>query len=292
MGKISSMTGFGRARGTVAGRELVVELKSVNSRHLDVKFRLPGTLDVLELTLGAHLRKRLSRGRVECSIVEATAGAEAAQIDLNWPLVRRYHDLFGRAAKELSLPPPGLEVIARQKDVLVTPPPPDPSILEEPLLALLDKAVAELQAAREREGADLARDIASRAGAIGKHMESVKANQPETARKLRERLLARLQEMQVQPDLDPQRFAQEVAYLADRADVSEEITRLESHIGRLRELLTEGAAVGRKLDFLVQEMNREANTIASKIASASVQHVVVEIKSEIERIREQVQNIE
>jgi len=287
------MTGFGRVQGRVGPRELTIELKTVNSRYLDLKLYLPGSLQGLEQILSDKIRKTLSRGRVDCQLTETFVSEDAAAVQVNWPLARKYFELLSQLAKELQIPTGvSLDLLVRQKDVIQPAQPPDPASLEKPLGALMEKALEALIASREREGSDLRRDVEERLSSIESHAGVVKNHKSESAAKLKERLMARLAELGGAPGLDEQRFAQEVAYLADRADVTEELVRLDSHILKLRELLKEGGPVGRKLDFLVQELNREANTVGSKAASAQVQHTVVEIKSEVERIREQVQNIE
>lgn len=293
MSPIRSMTGFGRAQGQIGHAEFTVELKSVNSRYLDLKLRVPGALVALEQSLHNHIKSRIDRGRVECSITESSFGEVSNAVDVNWPVARRYMELFESMKKELGLAGEvSLSLLARQKDIFVSPEPPDPKELLDPLKKLLDEAIAELTGAREREGADLAADVIERCSAIETCLGQVREAKPESVDKLREKLQARLQELGEKPDLDEQRFAQEVAYLAEKADITEEVVRLESHLAKLREMVESGGTVGRKLDFLVQEFNREANTIASKASNTSAQHVAVEMKSEIERIREQIQNIE
>ncbi|MCB0219597.1 MAG: YicC family protein [Chrysiogenetes bacterium] len=293
MSPIRSMTGFGRAQGQIGRAEFNVEIKSVNSRYLDLKLRVPSSLAALEQSLHNHIKSHIDRGRVECSISESTYGEVSNAIDVNWPVARRYMELFEAMKSELSVGGEvNLSLLARQKDIFVSPEPPDPKELLDPLKKLIDEALAELTTAREREGADLVADVLERCKAIEGCLGEVREARPETVEKLREKLRARLAELKEKPDLDEQRFAQEVAYLADKADITEEIVRLESHIAKFRELIESGGTVGRKLDFLVQEFNREANTIASKASNTAAQHVAVEMKSEIERIREQIQNIE
>lgn len=287
------MTGFGRAQGEVGPRLFTIELKSVNSRHLDLKLRMPPALSMLEKDLSDRLRERLDRGRVECTVNEMALAEEGAEVEVNLALARRYKRLFENLKTELALPGEiGLDLIVRQRDVLQTPQPPDPSQFTGPLLEILDKAHAELDAARRREGSDLEADLRRRTQTIADHLREIRGCEPDSVEKLRERLLARLEELGARIELDEQRFAQEVAYIVDRADITEEIVRLESHMDRFLELLDGGSPVGRKLDFLIQEFNREANTIASKASNSKAQHLAVEIKSEIERMREQIQNIE
>ena len=290
------MTGYGRAEAQLDGRRLVVELRSVNHRFLELKVRLPREDAELEAELGKLVRSRLSRGSVSLSLREEgddAAQAEGALVDTarakQWALA------LGEVAIAVGAPPPTLELVCAQQGVLRPRAPETPRpLLLTAARAATDAALRSLSETRAREGAALGRDLAGRLEALGTLRDRVKQladAEPELhRRKLAARLAALLDDRPGQ--VDPQRLAQEVALLAERLDVSEELVRLGAHLDEATRLLGGTEAAGRRLDFLSQEIHREVNTIGSKSQSTDITATVIELKAELERFREQVQNLE
>jgi uncharacterized protein (TIGR00255 family) len=287
---LRSMTGFGAAAGEAGGREVRVEVRSVNHRHLQVKSRLSGELADLEGEIEARVKKRLSRGSVSVSISVARATG-ATRIDLQ--AAESYREALG----ELALRFGGGGAIP--VDVLLS----LPGVLGEPaqaldaehagaLLKLVDRALSELAAMRAREGAAIEADLRHNAAAIDKLVARIEKRMPRVVREHHAALKKRVQELLGGPAPDARELARELALLADRLDVSEELARLKSHMSQLEGFLEKGGDLGRPLDFLIQEIFRETNTIGSKCNDAQVAHLVIELKTRIERLREQVQNVE
>lgn len=294
MAQLRSMTGYGSAVGTVEGMEVTVELKSVNNRYLDCSVRLPRALQAGEECVKKAVSGQVSRGKVDVFISIGPSGEGQTVIGVNQELARGYYDALVQLAGSL-----GLETgasaysIARFPDVLtVEKRQLDRAGLEASLGEIAGRAVAEFNSMRAREGARLKEDILEKLGAIEGYVAAVEERSPQIVAEYREKLLNRLREVLDGRGVDEQRIVTEAAIFADKTAVDEETVRLRSHMAQLRTLLEEGSPVGRKLDFLIQEFNREANTIGSKCTDAATAQVVVEIKSEIEKIREQVQNIE
>ncbi len=288
---LRSMTGFGAAAGEAGGREVRVEVRSVNHRHLQVKSRLPGELADLEGEIETRVKKKLSRGAVSVSISVVRAAAGGTRIDLQ--AAESYREALG----ELALRFGGGGAIP--VDVLLS----LPGVLGEPaqalaaehagaLLKLVDRALGELVAMRAREGAAIEADLRHNAAAIDKLVARIEKRMPRVVREHHAALKKRVQELLGGPAPDARELARELALLADRLDVSEELARLKSHTSQLEGFLEKGGDLGRPLDFLIQEIFREANTIGSKCNDAPVAHLVIELKTRIERLREQVQNVE
>jgi uncharacterized protein (TIGR00255 family) len=291
------MTGFGRGSCEVGQRRLVVELRSLNHRFLEVKLRLPWAEPALEILIQQHLRQKLDRGIVTVGVREEGGGTpQAVRVDL--ALARGYWQAIEELREHLGVAePPTLALLVAQPGVIaVGEGPLDAEGLWQALRPGLDQAVAALVAERAREGAVLASDLRARLDAVDALRARVAGLAAETPEQHRQRLRERLDKVLgvLEPgiNVDPQRLAVEVAILAEKADVAEELTRMGAHLGELRRLLGEAGPVGRRLEFLIQELNREVNTIGSKLQSTTASSLVIEMKAEIERLREQIQNVE
>jgi len=293
---IRSMTGYGRAEGEVGSRRLAVEVKAVNHRFLNFFAKLPPELQQLEPEILAMVKEHLQRGQVSVFAVWDGRGGGDGGVVVNAEAARQAAEALRQAARAA-----GLKDDVTLAHVLTIPAVTSPSgatlgaeALWEGAAPLFREALAGLDRLRLREGEDLSADIRSRLAALTQWTAEVEARRPSLVDEVRARLTKRVQELvQGLPvDVVGERVAVEVALFADRSDISEEIVRLRSHCEKFLELLTQGGVVGRKLDFLLQEMNRETNTIGSKASDAAIGRCVVEMKAELEKIREQVQNLE
>ena len=294
MGKLLSMTGYGSAKGSVEGQEITVELKSVNNRYLDCSVRLPRNFLFAEDTVKQAVSAGVSRGKVDVFVSAQASQDSGTVVSVNEELARGYRDAVARIAETLGLES-GLNAfsLARFPDVLtVERRELDKDKAAAALSEITAKAVEEFNAMREREGERLRRDMLGKLETIEELVSVVEERSPQTVKEYRERLEARLRDILADRSLDEQRVITEAAIFADRTAVDEETVRLRSHIAQFRTMLEEGSPIGRKMDFLVQEFNRESNTIGSKCSDASLAKVVVDLESEIEKIREQLQNVE
>ena len=294
MGVLRSMTGYGSARGTVAGMDLTVELKSVNNRYLDCNVRLPRNLLFAEESVKQAVAGSVNRGKVDVFVSSNGSAAGDEKVCVNRELAAGYLEAIRTLARELDIKK-GVTayelsrfpaVLRLEKKEL------DKEEAARGLSALTEEAVAEFNAMREREGARLREDMLAKTENIERLVSVVEERSPRTVEEYRSRLEERLREVLAERSIDEQRLITEAAIFADKTAVDEETVRLRSHIAQFRQLLEEGSPAGRKLDFLIQEFNRESNTIGSKCNDAQLAQVVVELKSEIEKIREQIQNIE
>lgn len=291
---IKSMTGYGSAKGAACGFSLTVEVKSVNNRYLDTTVKLPRSFLFAEDAVKSAVQKHISRGKVDVFVTVDTAESDDTQVVVNEPLLQSYVSALRRIV-ELTGVPCDFSVmsLSRLPDVLtVERRDVDTGELGAGLLAVAEQALTEYDAMREREGAKLREDVLSRIGEIGRLTGIVEENAPKTVADYRARLEAKLREVLEGKSLDEARIVTEAAIFADRVAVDEETVRLRSHLSQLTGLITGDSPVGRKMDFLIQELNRESNTIGSKCQNAELAHVVVDLKSEIEKIREQIQNVE
>ena len=293
---IKSMTGYGRGEAAFDGRTIVVEVRAVNNRYLDCTVKMPRAYIFAEDALKARVQASVARGKLDVFVNISGVGAEGVSVTVNEELAKAYIDALARL-HELSggKAPESYSVtdLARFPDVLtVEKQEEDQDTLKEQLLAALDLALADFSAMRAKEGERLAEDILSRAAAIETLVGRVEERSPQTVSEYRARLEAKMAEVLQNTQIDESRLLTEAAIFADKIAVDEETVRLRSHISQLRELLAKGGAVGRKLDFLIQEFNREANTIGSICSDIEIARYVVDIKAEIEKIREQVQNLE
>jgi uncharacterized protein (TIGR00255 family) len=290
---IRSMTGFGAGRGAAAGEELDVEIRSVNHKFCEVKIRLPREYAALEIEAAKLVKERLARGGVDVSIRRgAGAGGLAPRVDVQ--LAEAYARAFSDLQARLGLANGATlaDILAADGVVRLDERDVDLDAARSALRSALVSALDALVEMRAREGAALARDLSSRLDTIEALAARVADLAPQAVEHHRARLEERVTELARGIPLDPARLAQEVALLADRSDVAEELTRLASHVAQVRALLASDEPAGRKLDFLVQEMHREVNTTGSKSQSADIAAVIVALKAEVERMREQVQNVE
>ena len=291
---VKSMTGYGRAEETAAGCAITVELRSVNNRYLDCGVRIPRLYLFAEEGVKARVKESISRGKVDVFVTLDSAGADRVRVSVNKPAADGYYTALKQLAEDYGLAEGiSVSVLAHFPEVLLAQrEEEDVEQMAQAICSVLDRALADFDAMRTREGEKLQADILSRAAAIEAKVALVEARSPQTAAEYRARLEARMSEVLSNVQLDPARILTEAAIFADKVAVDEETVRLRSHIGQLRELLAQGGAVGRKLDFLIQEFNREANTIGSKCSDLEISRLVVDMKAEIEKIREQVQNLE
>ena len=291
------MTGYGRARRTVNGRDITVEVRSVNNRYLDCSVKMPRAYIFAEDAVKALVQKNVSRGKVDVFVTVDSLGAEETVVAVNGPLAKSYiaalkklYDLGGGSWVRSSCYATDL---ARLPDVVtITKEEEDLDSLSADLCAVLEEALSAHAAMRETEGRRLAEDILSRLGTIEALTARVEERSPQTVAEYREKLLVRMNEVLQSASIDESRILTEAAIFADKVAVDEETVRLRSHLSQLREMLSGGEPVGRKLDFLIQEVNRESNTIGSKCNDVQIARCVVDLKAEVEKIREQVQNIE
>ena len=291
---IRSMTGFGRAQASVEGYNITVEIRSVNHRYFEFYAKMPRTYSFLEEKVKSTLSGGISRGKVECSLqIEATAD-ESVVVTVNEPLAKGYVDAIGNIADTFGLSNDLTALsIARFSDVLsISKAPVDEDALWAKVEPVVKEALAGFVSMRETEGKKLADDVLSRAGTILDSVSYIEERSPETVKQYSEKLLERMKTVLGDTQIDEARILTEAAIYADKVAVAEETVRLRSHIDQLRTMLDSKEAIGRKLDFLVQEINREANTIGSKAQDVDIARRVIDIKAEVEKIREQIQNIE
>ena len=292
---VKSMTGYGRAEETLDGYAITVEVRSVNNRYLDCSVRIPRLYLFAEDAIKARVQRTISRGKVDVFVTLDSTGAEKVQVSVNKPVADGYYEALKQLAASYGLPESDISVslLSRFPDVLLAEKAQDDvEQLAEDICSVLDGALSDFDSMRTREGARLEEDILSRAATIEEKVALVEERSPQTVAEYRAKLEARMNEVLSNAQLDPARILTEAAVFADKVAVDEETVRLRSHINQLREMLDKGGPIGRKLDFLIQEFNREANTIGSKCSDIDIARQVVDIKAEIEKIREQVQNIE
>ena len=291
---IKSMTGYGRARETLHGRDITVELRSVNNRYLDCTVKMPRMYIFAEDAIKSMVQKSVSRGKVDVFLTIDTTGADQAVVSVNTALAGEYLQGIRKLAAELNLPENVTAWdLSRLPDVLtVTKAEEDLEAVSADLCAVLGKAIEAYNAMREREGQKLAEDILGRLTTVETLTAAVEERSPQTVAEYREKLLERMQEVLGSATVDEGRLLTEAAIFADKVAVDEETVRLRSHLSQLRDMLQGSEPIGRKLDFLIQEVNRESNTIGSKCCDVEIARKVVDLKAEVEKIREQVQNIE
>lgn len=291
---VKSMTGYGRAEDTLNGCTITVELRSVNNRYLDCNVRMPRLYLFAEETIKSRVQNTISRGKVDVFVTLDSTGGEQVQVSVNQPLADGYYAALKELAERYGLSKDiSVSLLSRFPDVLLAEKAEeDVEQRAQDICSVLDRALADFDQMRTREGARLEADVLSRAARIEELVGLVEERSPQTVAEYRAKLEARMNEVLSNTQLDPARILTEAAIFADKVAVDEETVRLRSHIGQLRHMLEQGGATGRKLDFLIQEFNREANTIGSKCSDIDIARHVVDIKAEIEKIREQVQNIE
>ena len=291
---IKSMTGYGRSQQVIDGREIVVEIKSVNHRYFEFSARVPRAYGYLEEKLKSLLQGSISRGKVDVGVTIFNVEGKDALIEVNKSIAQGYIDALREANESLCLKDDiTLSRIMRLPDIFnVTKTEEDEEEVWNDVKIVASEAVGNFLIMRRAEGIKMTDDISLRLGYIEKLVESVEKRSPEITRLYRERLYNRIKEILEDKNVDEQRILTEAAVFSEKTAVDEETVRLKSHIHQFRTLLESDEPVGRKLDFLIQEFNRESNTIGSKAQDIEVTKTVVELKSEIEKIREQIQNIE
>ena len=291
---IKSMTGYGRAVETVNGREFTVELRSVNNRYLDCSVRLPRILSFCEDAVKQAVKNAISRGKVDVYITVRSEAGDEVQVTLNKTVVEGYLAAMNQMVADYGVHDDiSVSVLSRVPEAFtVEKPQVDEEQLQKDLMQVVAAALESYDAMRCKEGQALDADLRSRGQTILTLVEKVEQGNGQTVIAYRTRLYNKLQEVLENTAIDESRILTEAAIFADKVAVDEETVRLRSHLQQMNDMLTAGGAVGRKLDFLLQEMNREANTIGSKCTDVALARIVVDIKAELEKIREQTQNIE
>ena len=291
---IRSMTGYGRAVQTIDGREITVELRSVNNRYLDCTVKLPRMFSFAEDSVKNRVKAAVSRGKVDVYIGVNAAQTADVQVAVNRPVLESYLAALRQIETEYGVRDDVTVMsLARLPDVFsVEKTQEDEQKLTQDILSVAEEAISRYNAMRETEGAALEADLRGRAATILERVTLVEQRSPATVAEYRERLRQKMQEVLQNTAIDEGRILQEAAIYADRIAVDEETVRLRSHLAQLGDMLTKGGAIGRKLDFLLQELNRETNTIGSKCNDLELSNIVVDMKAELEKIREQTQNIE
>lgn len=291
---IKSMTGFGSAKGTVEGIEVTVELKSVNNRYLDTSVRLPRSFMFAEETIKSAVQSHISRGKVDVFVSINSSMADDMAVVVNEPLLKGYIDAINHIGEEHVLSTEMSAIaVSRLPDVLsVEKKELNADAVAEGIKGIAEQALCDFDSMRLREGEKLRDDVLSKLNTIEGLVSTIEENAPKTVSEYRERLLQKLNEVIGTAGIDESRIVTEAAIFADKVAVDEETVRLRSHMSQLKTMINGSSPTGRKIDFLIQEFNREANTIGSKCQNADIAHVVVDLKSEIEKIREQIQNIE
>ena len=291
---VKSMTGFGRSTEKINNLDVTVEIRAVNHRYFEFNCRIPRAYQFLEESLKTLCQKSITRGKVELSVIIEDNSENSMVVELNEAYANAYIKALGELSKKYHIKNDikastlagNNEIFKTRRTVL-----PD-EVIEEAVTTVTEKAIESFVSMRETEGERLKADVLSRTETILSKVEAVEARSPETVKAYREKLEQKIRDLLADAKVDEQRLITETAIFADKVAVDEETVRLRSHIKQLSTLLGGDEPVGKKLDFIVQEMNRETNTIGSKAQDIEIAHIVVDIKSEIEKIREQIQNIE
>lgn len=291
---IRSMTGYGAAEEILNGRNIRVEIKSVNHRYFEFSAKVPRSFGFLEERMKRLLSDNISRGKVDVGVFIQTVDGITEEISINKEVVKSYVEALRSVKDEFDLADDlTLSAVAKFPDAFtVVKADTDEEELWADVKAVAEKAVAAFVAMREAEGEKMKADVLEKAAFIEEKVAFVEKRSPETVKEYRERLYAKMREVLENSQIDDARIVQEAAIYSDKVAVDEETVRLRSHLSQLRKIVDMSEPVGRKLDFLIQEVNRETNTIGSKCSDVEIAQVVVDIKSEIEKIREQIQNIE
>lgn len=292
---IDSMTGFGRGQAEVKNVAATVELRSVNNRYCEVSARLPRSLGDYESEVQARIKKVFSRGRITVQVQLDAVADEVLPIEVDQDAVRAYTSLLNRLRAAAGVSEPiRLEHLLNYSDIFTTAETSsdEAELMWEATAAALDQAIEELRRMRRQEGSALLADLEERISAISRLLDSVQERAPVRVEEARQRLRGRLVDLLDDDRIDPDRLETEIAILADRLDITEECVRLRSHLDLFRQSLNSENPEGRKLNFISQEINREVNTIGAKSNDAEVAHLAVQMKDELEKIREQVQNVE
>ena len=291
---IRSMTGFGRCEEVINGRDIIVEIKSVNHRYFEFSSRITRGYGFLDEKLKSYLQSKISRGKIDIYASIETMEDTDAQVLVNHSLAAGYVNALRELAQRYNLRDDiSVGTVSRYSDIFtVHKAPEDEQIIWDAVRKVTDQALSAFIKMRETEGARLKADVLQRAETILETVGKIEERSPQTVSEYQQKLTQKLNEMLNDTNIDEQRILTETAIFADKIAVSEETVRLRSHFEQFSKMLNSNEAVGRKLDFIVQEMNREANTIGSKCIDSQIAYMVVDIKAEIEKIREQIQNIE
>lgn len=292
---IKSMTGFARVEKTNKGFMVIFEIRSYNSRYLDIVLRVPHGYHLLEDKIRSLIAKRVTRGHIEAKVQIKNDFDEGYDYEINMPKAKAYHDALRRLKNDFNLDPEiSVDLLAREDGVIM--PTERNRNIEADLPAIEDcinNAIDDLDAMRRKEGDFIAKDFHGRLNFIEQSIEKIEKESDNLLSYYQERLKERISVLtKGVAEIEPVRIAQEAAFLADKSDISEEILRAKSHIKQFRDTIDSDESAGRKLNFLLQEFNREFNTMGSKVQSANISHMIVEVKSELEKIREQLQNVE
>jgi uncharacterized protein (TIGR00255 family) len=291
---VNSMTGYGRAEAYLNNRSYVVEVRSVNNRHLDCTIKMPRAYSFAEDALKKCVQGAVSRGKVDVFVTIDSTAADAVVVKVNEPLAEGYYQALTALGEKFGLTNDiSISMLSRFPDVLtVEKAAEDQDAITAELQQVLTDALGSYSAMRSREGEKLAEDVLRRLDTMEGYLTRVEARSPETLAEYRTRLEKKLAEVLADKQIDESRILTEAAIFADKIAVDEETVRLRSHFAQCRSMIASGGPVGRKLDFLIQEMNRETNTIGSKCNDLEISKLVVDMKAEIEKIREQIQNLE
>lgn len=291
---VLSMTGYGRAGALLHGRDIKVELRSVNARFFEYSSRIPRSCAFLEDKLKKLVASKVSRGKVELNLSIQTVTAADKVVTVNWQLAQGYRAALNAMSERMDLKNDVTAgMLARFPDVLTqTAAPTDEEELWQDVQSVAEQAVEAFVAMRATEGEKLKEDVENRLNVIEQLVAQIEQNSAGRVQAYSDKLYARLQELLADRNIDEARLVTEAAIFADKTAIDEETVRLHSHVAQYREILALNEPIGRKLDFLTQELNRESNTIGSKCQDVAITRLVVELKSEIEKIREQIQNIE
>ena len=292
---LKSMTAFGRAESSVEGRTFTVEIRSLNRRYLEIAVRAPREFLPLEERIKKLVAANISRGRVEVVVIVRSTSESVSDIEVNLPLAKAYYDALSRLGRDLGIEGEvGLKnLLAMEGIITVTEPEVDLDQTWAVLLSCMQDALAVIDTMRIAEGEAFRREFDKRLQLVEAGLSEVRRLAPSVLSEYQRRLHERLSLLtEGKVELDPNRLAQEAAFLVDKSDITEEIVRSESHLQQFRTIIESDGPKGRALDFLLQELNREVNTMGSKAGDAQLSHTVVNLKSELEKIREQVQNLE
>jgi len=292
---IKSMTAYGRAEYSLGDTLFISEIKSVNNRYRDIILRIPKNFQVFDKELRSIISSRIKRGRIEASIqMEDSSDETPYTLELNEPLVNSYFKIFNQLAEQFGLDHEiRVESLCQMRDVILfRPETVEVDKLEPGFQEVLRQTLDSLDVMRIKEGEAIEADFVMRLDLLEKHVDEVENRAPVLVQEYRKRLKDNIERMLKDVAMDEARLAQEVALFAEKSDITEEIVRIRSHLKQFREYTSLDDAVGRRLDFLIQEMNREVNTIGSKASDSMISKVVVEMKAEVEKLREQVQNVE
>lgn len=291
---LKSMTGYGRAQKILSGRDILVEIRSVNHRYYEYSSRIPRTYNYIDEKLKALLKNSISRGKVDISVSINNIEGRDTEIAINKGVAEGYLNALRSVSAELNVDDDlTLSKLIKLPDIFnVQKTPDDEEQVWNDVAEVAGEALQKFVAMRETEGEKLRSDILAKARLISEMVSKVEELSPLTVEAYREKLFRKLSEVLESKDIDQQRIVTEAAIFSEKIAVDEETVRLKSHISQLEEMLDSGEAIGRKLDFIVQEMNRETNTIGSKAQDLNITKIVVDMKAELEKIREQIQNIE